>query len=246
MSHAGFGAIPNIGGFGTEWVNGETRLVKDNSAGGSGDLFGFVWTDTGPMTLIVSTDNGVSWNNVASHSTSANKVIALTQDSTGTVHVISYANVSDSGYYIRVALSYTNKHISGFTFATANPVALPNHNRVGTELRADIKMIRDDSGIETLAYAINMPTIHNFPVRDIKVYMARAKNLSPAASSDFMGIDGTGLDTKVFDSCSFPGNCNNTTGFSTHLHTALFAQNGASRDLFLFQGPIDGDYGSLY
>ncbi|MGC3980561.1 MAG: hypothetical protein QM808_04795 [Steroidobacteraceae bacterium] len=233
------------GGPGSEWVNGETRLVKDNSTQGSGEIFGFVWSDSSSrLYLLTSADNGQTWANVGNRSLTPYHVIAVTQDSTGKVHAISWANTSDSGYYLRMSLTYSGGRISGYTLDTTSGIALPNHNRQGNELRADIKMVKDFNNNETMVYAVNMPVKNCSPVCDIKVYMGKATNLAPTTSSQLVSLEGTAGDTKVFDSCDL-SSCN-TFGFSTHVHTALFAQNGTSRDLYLFQGPIDGDYGLAY
>ena len=224
----------------SEWVNGETRLVKDNGSNGSGDLFGFVWSDSNndtSMYLIVSTDNGATWTNKAHNTGSAGdpyQVLALTQDSTGTVHAITSNTYTDSGYYRRITLTYTSGHISGFT--VDQTIALPNHGSTGIQKRADIKAVTDNSNAETIVYSLGLTTSASQP--DLKVYMAKSSSLTP---SSFTAMNGTGSDTKVFDSCNY--NCSGILTFQTHNHTALFAQNGATHDLYLFQGPIDGDYG---
>ena len=64
LSHVSFKATPTIaGGFShSEWVNGESRLVKDNNRLGSGEIFGIVWSDSNStMSLISSGDNGQTW-----------------------------------------------------------------------------------------------------------------------------------------------------------------------------------------
>jgi hypothetical protein len=171
-------------------------------------------------------------------------VIALTQDSTGKVHAIGWASIADAGYYLRITLAYAGGHISGFSLDTPGGLALPTHPRSGTELRADIKMITNASGAETVAYAVNMSTFKCTYDCDVKVYMGRATSLAPTSSSQIVNLLGGAGDTLVFDSCAVSA-CS-TYGFSSHVHTALFAQNATSRDLYLFQGPIDGDYGLAY
>ena len=242
---------PTNGVSSNERVNGEARFVKDNSASGSGDLFGFLWSDSqNSLDLIVSANNGQSWNKVAtSTSLTPYRVMALAQDSAGRVHVISYAGTSDSGSYLRITLSYTNSHISGFTVAT--PIALPNHNRTSTQLRADIKLVKNASGTETLVYSMSMSTLGSSGSgTDMKVYMAKATSLTPASSANFVGLHDSvsESDTLVFDSCVGHGSvCSHSPpDFTPHIHTALFAQNGISRDLYLFQGPIDADYAITY
>lgn len=188
------------------------------------------------MYLIVSTDHGQTWTNKANNTGSFGdpyKVIALTQDSQGQVHAISTNGISDSGYYLRIMLTHDGSgHVSGFTVAKS--IALPNHNNTGIEKRADIKLVTDTSNAETLVYSLGLTTSNS---HDLKVYMGKSSSLTPTA---FTGIGGSGSDTKVFDSCDY--NCSGGY-FQTHNHTALFAQNRSSHDLYLFQGPIDGDYG---
>jgi len=234
IAHAGFTALPSYGSLGTEWASGETRLIKDNNSNGAGDLFGFTWSDAGSVNLLVSTDNGQSWSKVATHPVSAGHILAITQDSHGCVHGISSAGVSDSGYYLRIALSYNIAHHVA-DFAIASSFALPAHGNAGTEKRADIKVVTDGSNAETIVYSIGLTT--STSSQDFKVYMAKSSSLMP---SSFTGISGTGSDIKVFDSCNY--NCGSIY-FQAHNHTALFAQNGATHDLYLFEGPIDGDYG---
>jgi hypothetical protein len=133
----------------------------------------------------------------------------------------------------------------------ASPINLPNHGRTSTQLRADIKLVRNSSAIETLVYSISMSTLGSVGSgTDMKVYLARATSLSPTSSASFVGLPNaaTTNDTLVFDSCVAHGSvCSHSPpDFTPHIHTALFAQNGASRDLYLFQGPIDADYGIVY
>jgi len=199
---------------------------------------------------MVSTNNGQSWAKVANNSSlTPYRIIAVTQDSTGRVHALSYAGTNDSASYLRISLSYTSNHISGFSVVTS--IALPNHNRTSTQLRADIKVVKDLAGTETLVYSIAMSTLGAVGSgTDMKVYMARATTLTPTTAANFTGLrtDVTESDTLVFDSCNGYGNvCSNSPPtFTPHIHTALFAQNGASRDLYLFQGPIDADYAITY
>jgi hypothetical protein len=247
-----FRALPAWpGGPGSEWVNGETRLVKDNNAAGSGEIFGFVWPDDAPsMVLLASGDNGATWRVAATQPSNScgspcpYHVVALTQDSTGKVHALGWVNIADSGYYLRFTLAYSGGRISGYSLDTPGGLALPDHRRAGIELRADIKMVTDASGAETVAYAINMSTFKCPYDCDIKVYMARATSLSPGSGTQFVNLSGGAGDTLVFDSCAVSACA--TYGFSSHVHTALFAQNAASHDLYLFQGPIDADYGLAY
>ena len=252
LNHVSFQVTPTLptGFSSTERTNGETRFVKDNGAAGSGEIFGFFWSDSvRTIYLVTSADNGKTWTIVSTASVTPYRIIALTQDSTGTVHAISYTGSTDSGSYLRITLSYANNRISGF--AVAPPIDLPNHGRTSTQLRADIKLVKDSAAIETLVYSISMSTIGGLGSgTDMKVYMARAKTLSPTSSASFAGLPdaATTNDTLAFDSCVGHGSvCSHSPpDFTPHIHTALFAQNSVSRDLYLFQGPIDADYGIVY
>ncbi len=252
MSFRNTPILPN--GYSTsEWVNGETLFAKDDNPLGSGEIFAFMWSDKSSDTnlyLISSSDNGQSWRYVTSHSTPAYQVQAMTQDASGRVHAISASSGTDSGTYLRISLSYTNKLISNFTIT--NSVALPNHGRTGDQLRADIKFVRNSSGASVLMYEVNMATIAVRPVVDIKAYMAYSTTLTPSSGSDFKKMDGSGSgDSLVFDSCTYDNGSYCAGGgsvgtFSNHIHTALFAQNAQSKDIYLFQGPIDADWGISY
>ncbi|MES1195699.1 MAG: hypothetical protein ABUL58_01995, partial [Steroidobacter sp.] len=255
LNHFGFRNTPNLpNGYSiSEWVNGETRIVKDNSTSGSGELFAFMWSDKAgdnTLYLITSSDNGQSWNYITSHSNSAYRVQAMTQDSTGRVHAIAWATGTDSGSYLGISLSYASKKISGFSVITS--IALPDHGRTGDELRADIKIVKNNAGIDTLMYEVNMGILPGRPLRDMKAYMSYAKNLAPASAADFLKMDGSGSgDTLVFDSCTYNSGSYCLSGgsvstFSNHVHTALFSQNQQTRDIYLFQGSIEADWGISY
>ena len=174
------------------------------------------------------------------------KVLAITQDAAGRVHAVAAGAGGDSRiYYLRFTLNYNAGKLSGFTLATVAPIALPDHKRVGFDTRADIKMVKDNTGAEQIVYEVNLAIEQANPyLVDIHVYMGKGLSLQPSAVADFVGLKGEPGDTLVFNSCNYAPYCaSNASEFSNHVHNALFAQNEASKDLYLFEGPIDADYG---
>jgi len=252
---------------GTEWVNGESRLAKDNH--GSGELFAFRWSElpAAKVHLVASADNGHTWRLISNAPTSSTgcvgqcslfpgKILGLAQDASGKLHALMGANDYSNGggtfreYYVRIKLTYdVSSKLSGYNLEAV--VALPDHKRsvnVLSDLRGDIKIV-DYAGQEALMYIVNATTISSQSTQDIKVFVGRALTLMPSSTSDFVGIANASGDTKVLDSCSYSmpnGNsyCTaNPAFFSTHNITATFAQNRSTKDVYVFVGPIEADYG---
>jgi hypothetical protein len=116
---------------------------------------------------------------------------------------------------------------------------------VGFDTRADIKIVKDNTDAEKIVYEVNLAIEKANPyLVDIHVYMGKALSMQPSSAADFVGLKGETGDTLVFNSCNYAPYCaSNASEFSNHVHSALFAQNEASKDLYLFEGPIDADYG---
>jgi len=243
-------------------VNGESRMVKDNH--GTGELFGLRVSGDQPTAavhLYASADSGQTWRLVSSAPASAagcvgqcsmfpSKVLALTQDSTGKVHVLLGANDYSIGgtfreYYVGLKLNYNaNSTVKSYNLESVIP--LPDHKRsvnVLSDLRGDIKII-DVAGSEQLMYVMNVTTS-----QDIKVFIGRSTTLAPAATSDFVGLSGAAGDTKLVDSCTFTtpqggSYCSVAPAFfSTHNMTTAFGQNRSNKDVYVFLGAIEADYG---
>lgn len=248
-------------------MNGESRLVKDNH--GSGEIFGFRWSESSPAVyLVASANNGQTWRMVANAPASKcsggscslfpNKILAVTQDSTGTVHALLGANDYGAGggtfreYYVRIGLTYgPTSQLTGYQVQAV--VALPDHKRsvnVLSDLRGDLKMI-NFGNTQSLMYILSVST-KGSTTQDIKVFMGRATTLTPSATTDFVGISGAAGDTKLLDSCTYTmpsgaSYCNQAPAFfSTHNSTGAFAQNRGTKDIYVFIGPIEADYGTAY
>ncbi len=212
------------------WSNGEPRIVKDRTPGKAGELLGFGWSDR--LYLFASADHGDSWRFVdptGNETIGTRDVLCAAQDSRGKIHLLFKNGPGGRVDYARVALSHTAGRVSGFA-SEVKGVSLPGGYNTNVDIRGTLQIIRDQSGAEVLAYEVN----DNTTPLHFRVQMGVATSLDPAVSSDFVKLDGTAGATLVF------GDAN----FNNHDHAASFAQLGASKDLWVFFGPVDAEYGS--
>lgn len=232
-----------------EWSTGETRAIKDNQ---TGDLLVFRGTDSGSgssgskFNLAGSRDNGATWQTIATNVSNPatggfqwpSRIVAVAQDSSGLVHALTAGTDGDGRFfYQRFALQRTAGHVTAFSLSTSAPIALPNHNRNNSaDIRGDIGVYRLN-GAEVVVWAYD--TAMSSDLKDVRVYAGRSTHLLPAASSDFLMLDGSAAgDTLLFQNTSSVSPCM----LCNHYTEALIAQNEASEDLYMFLGQLNSDH----
>ncbi len=210
------------------WSNGEPRIIKDVTGG---ELIGFGWSDK--LYIFKSGDNGNTWSFVdptAGETIGTFRILCATQDSTGKCHIIYVDGPGGHVQYARIALSYTSGLVTGFASDVKN-VTLPGSYNTSVDVRATIRAVTDALGVETLVHH----TSGNVTGNTFLVQMGKATSLTPSATADFVKLDGTSGATTVFT----------TTGFNNHDHSSFFAQLGSTKDMWVFWGPTDAEFGGL-
>ncbi|MBI3488001.1 MAG: chitobiase/beta-hexosaminidase C-terminal domain-containing protein, partial [Acidobacteria bacterium] len=227
-----FAALPNHPTALTQdWSNGEPHVLQDRSPGSAGELFGFGWSDK--LHIFKSADGGSHWTFVDTTESIASseygkRMLGIAQDSLGKVHLLFVNGTSGQVEYTRLALSHTSGAISGFA-SEVKGIALPGSFNTNGDVRGVLLDVMDQSGAETLVYSITDIGSNSFRLR-----MGMTLGLMPQVSSDFMKLDGTPGTTLAFE----------TTAFNAHDHCAGTAQLGASRDLWVFWGPNEAEWGA--
>lgn len=214
-----------------DWSNGEPHVLQDRSPGSAGELFGFGWSDM--LHLFKSGDRGSHWTFVDTAESIASsfygkRMLGVAQDSLGKVHLLFVNGGSGQVEYTRLALSHTGGAITGFS-SEVKGVALPGSFNTNGDVRGVLLDVMDQSGAETLVYSITDIGSNSFRLR-----MGMSLGLTPRVSSDFMKLDGTPGSTLAYE----------TTSFNAHDHCAGTAQLGASRDLWVFWGPCEAEWGA--
>ncbi len=212
------------------WMNGEPQVSADRSPRGSGELFGFGWSDK--LYLYKSGDRGKTWsfvNPTAREVIGNSRLIGATQDSTGRAHLLFVDGRAGLVRYARVALEHTGGAITGFR-SEVKDVAVPGAYNTNNDVRGYVLPVLDVSGSEVLVFGLtdNPNTSVHF-----RLQVGKTASLTPQRTADFTRLDGAAGATVAFEA-----------GFSNHDHGALFAQLGATRDLWFFWGPIDAEFGA--
>ncbi len=211
------------------WSNGEPRIVKDRTPGKAGELVGFGWSNR--LYAFTSRDNGDSWTFVDptnSETIGTRDVLCAAQDSRGKIHLLFKNGPGGRVDYARVALTYSGQNVSGFS-SEVKGVAVPGGYNTNIDVRATLQVVRDTLEREVLVYEVN----DNINSARFRVQMGKATSLDPLSPGDFVRLDGSAGSTVVYA----------TSSFNNHDHAAFFAQLGATKDLWLFIGPINAEYG---
>jgi hypothetical protein len=216
------------------WGGGQPVVVRDNH--GNHDLFTFgsPGAPSGALSLLRSGDQGESWSWVPSALVVDSAVnaglISVAQDSAGTVHLLFFrAGFLDVAYY-RLALSYSAGAIDGYT-ALAGPIVIPG--TYAGDRRGTIRVVTTASGAEVLAVLVAASDPGGTRLQGS---MCITSTLAPSSADDFKSLGGAaGAVTMVADDARGVG--------GSHDHTLLFAQLGASRDLWMFGGNIVAEAG---
>lgn len=224
-----FAALPAHGGttLKNSWSNGEPRIFKDVTTGA---LVGFGYSDR--LYAFVSTDLGGTWSFVDpanGQSVGTSDVLTAAQDSTGKVHLLFKDGPAGCVRYSRVALTTSGGTITSFA-AEVNNVVLPGSYNTNTDVRGFLLLATDQSGAETLIAQVS----DNAAGASFHLQLMKAQSLQPAATADFTKLDGTAGTTVAFSS----------TDFNNHDHSAFIAQLQATKDLWVFWGPTNAEYGA--
>lgn len=228
VSRTAFTPLPTHGGTAltNEWSNGEPRIVYDVF---SNELIGFGFSDK--LYAFKSSNLGSTWSFVdpiAAEVIGTQGILCIAQDSAGKIHALFRNGSAGLIQYVRIVLSRTGNLISGFSSEVKN-VTLPGTHNTNADVRASFRIVLDGSGIETLTYLIS----DNLPTGNITLQMGKATSLTPGLTTDFVKLDGTPGTTTIFS----------TSTFNNHDHSAYFAQLGTSRDLWVFWGPTEAEFG---
>jgi len=220
------------------WGGGQPVVVRDNH--GNHDLFTFgsPGAPSGTLSLLRSGDQGETWSWVPPEASAlgvesaANAgLISAAQDSAGAVHLLFFrAGYLDVAYY-RLALTYgAGGAIAGYT-ALAGPIVIPG--AYAGDRRGTIRAVTTAAGLEVLAVLVAASDPGGTRLQGS---MCITSSLAPATTADFWSLEGTpGAVTTIVDDARGPG--------GSHDHTLLFAQLGASRDLWVFAGNIVAEAG---
>lgn len=218
------------------WAHGAPVVVRDNH--GDHDLFtlGSPGALSGKLHLLRSADRGSSWS-FPSPDAYAQPVdsyinaglVSVAQDSTGTVHLL-YARVGygDIAYY-RLELTYAGGAITGYD-GLVGPLVIPG--TYAGDLRGELRVVKTANDAEVLAVLIGASG--NGPALQGSVCITA--NLAPTSASDFKSLTGApNAVTQIINDTRGPG--------GSHDHTLLFAQLGATRDLWVFAGNVTAEPG---
>ena len=235
-----FAQLPLNGGvsFTDVWADGSPRICKDRAAGSNGELFGFAIPYSGWLSLYKSTNLGDSWQWVAgtpqvlagAGQYGKTGVLSAVQDANGKVHLAVRNGQSSPVTYYRLAMARTAGAITGFS-VEAGPITLPGQV-VYTDFRVELQTVLNGSGTEVLVIAFSDDRSGG----GFRGQFMRTTTLAPAATSDFLGLDGTTTPTLLVS---------DTNGWA-HDHTINIAQIGSTRDLYLFYGNTLAEQGTDY
>ena len=144
------------------WSNGEPVLIKDNTQGKAGEIFGFGCSDK--LYMYISRDNGQSWGFVNSTDTFLPLMcnyLTSVQDPQGFVHFLY--KESGSMRYARFGLDYTGPSITGF-HSNVRDVIVPNVCNTNMDVRATLQVVGN-----TLVYEVNDNPSNSFRLQMVSV-----------------------------------------------------------------------------
>ena len=227
--YVGLTAAPSLSGVTQwqQWAHAQPVVVMDNHGNHELFTFGSPGSSGGRLHLLKSADLGDTWawaspdtyaQPVASDNNAG--VMSVAQDSAGAVHLLYYrSGFLDVAYY-RLTLTYSGGSISGYSGLTA-PIAVPGLE--SGDSRGVIRSVTTAAGTEVLAVLLTGGG------NRLRGAFCLTSTLAPAAAADFKDLSGKGNSaTLVID--------DPRAGGGSHDHTVLFAQLGASKDLWVFAG----------
>jgi hypothetical protein len=245
----GFSTLTAGGTLTWPWAYGDSMGVKD--VGGLGEVLVFGWNGT-RVAAAKTGNGGATWTAVnppvalgepAGTGVNAWGPKSVVQTSDGKVHLLS---VSSGGvwHYSRIALQRAGGAVTGFTVEQdLVPLATPSPP---VEFRGHLLAVRDAAGNERIAFVYHDST-GGLNARSRVQVTTVAAGVAPAAASDFATIGGaavSGTNDVVYSTTI--GAADAVQNWGSHCYTSLPAQDGATRDLYVFLGAVNtGDNPSM-
>ena len=220
-----------------QWGHGQPVVVRDNHGDHELFTFGSPGSPAGKLHLLRSADLGVTWSWVVPDSyaqsvaSDANaSLMAVAQDSAGTVHLLYFRSGSLDVAYYRLTLTYAGGAITGYTGFTG-PLTIPG--TYAGDRRAMLRPVITGNGAEVLAVLVAGTDSGG---SHLQGSVCLTTTLAPSSSADFKNLAGAAnAATMVIDDARGPG--------GSHDHHLLFAQLGVSRDLWIFAGNMPAEQG---
>ncbi len=226
---AGIGAFPNSS---PEWSTGNRKGITDPI---TGQRLWFPWTSDNnsfPMFSLDPTTNVPSLvaADVTNPSTYQNALFSVAVDATGKVHgLCGGRGATTAFYYVRFALIRSNNQVVGHTVEAH--FALPDHGHLGIDFRQNIYVFTL-GGAEKIVFCYGMNTGDQI---NVSIYAGKSTSLTPASSSDFTGLSGSGTDELAY----FVSDVAYRIHHQCH---SMMAQIGSTEDLYLYFGQFNSDY----
>jgi hypothetical protein len=245
----GFGALTSGSTLKWPWAYGDAMGFQDG--GGNREVLVFGWNGT-RVAAVKSGDAGASWTAVnpsvslgepTSTGVNAWGPKSVVQTSDGKVHVLS-VSAAGTWHYSRVTLVRTAGSVTGYTL-DVGPVALTTPSPP-FEFRGHLLPVRDAAGNERIAFVYHDST-GGLNARSRVQVTTPAAGTAPTSASHFQTIAGTAISgtNDVVYSAAISG-MDTTQNWGSHCYTSLPAQDGATRDLYVFLGGVNtGDNPSM-
>ncbi len=223
-------------------VSGAPSIVQDQKPGAAGDLLMPVFGNDGYWYLFASQDGGQSWAYIRAPSASVGTHTGgICQDTVNyNLHLVTNSNADTTNiYYSRLALTRdSNGHVTGWTWDAQQVLigAAPT-DEDATDVRFQIIEAVDGLGNKGLAVAyLYAPAAFSSTLAMRKTTVAAG--VSPAATADFVGLDGGATETMV---TTTPVDTSTACGGSPwwNIHDMLIglAQHPVTHVLYVFRGP---------
>ncbi len=223
-------------------VSGAPSIVQDQKPGAAGDLLMPVFGNDGYWYLFASQDGGQSWAYIRAPSASVGTHTGgICQDTVNyNLHLVTNSNADTTNiYYSRLALTRdSNGHVTGWTWDAQQVLigAAPT-DEDATDVRFQIIEAVDGLGNKGLAVAyLYAPAAFSSTLAMRKTTVAAG--VSPAATADFVGLDGGAAETVV---TTTPVDTSTACGGSPwwNIHDMLIglAQHPVTHVLYVFRGP---------
>jgi hypothetical protein len=218
-----------------QWAHGQPVVVQDNQGTHQQFTLGARGAPGGRLQLLVSSGPSSPWTWVAPAGYAKGVdsdlnagVMSLAQDSAGTVHLLFFRAGWLQVAYYRLTLTYAAGAITGYT-DLVGPIDLPGAYQ--GDQRALLRVVTTASGAEVLAMLV---TASDATGTRLQGSMCVTAALAPSSSADFLDLAGNrGAATRIVDDARGAG--------ASHDHHLLFAQLGASRDLWVFGGNLPAE-----
>ncbi len=233
-------------------VQAAPSIVQDRKPGAAGDLMMLVWGSSA-WGLYVSPDEGASWRYVTGPgSSTGTHTGGLAQDTVNfNLHVLMNSDADSNLYYSRIHLTRDgNGHVSGWTWDASHILvtAAPKDTSGGdaTDVKFQITEAIDGQGNHLLATAY----LYSYQAANGSTHYSRvaakkttaAAGVTPAATADFVKLDGTAGETIVSD---LSGIYTGSASYEIHDLVMNIAQHPVDKSINVFRGAMEGSLGSM-